>query len=242
MLIIPAIDLKEGKCVRLWRGEKNKEIVYSLDPVAVAKMWVKMGAKRLHIVDLDGAWKGKPQHLKIVEKIAREVDVPLEFGGGIREFSILKEVLRRGVKYAILGSRALSPKFMKKACEEFKERIIVSLDVREGRVATDGWRTQTSILAEDLCRELVKIGVNTIILTDIFRDGTLKGVNIEKIKKFIEKSGKVNLVISGGIFSLNEIKKIMNLKTQKIIGIIIGKALYDKKIKLKEAISLIKEY
>ncbi len=242
MLIIPAIDLKEGKCVRLWRGEKNKEIVYSLDPVAVAKMWVKIGARRLHIVDLDGAWEGKPLHLDIVEKIAKEVDVPLEFGGGIREFFILKEILRRGIKYAILGSNALSPEFMEKASKEFGERIIVSLDVREGRVSTEGWRKQTSILAEDLCRELEKIGVSTIILTDISRDGTLKGVNIEEIKRFIKKSGKVNLIISGGISSLEDVEKIMNLKTQKIMGIIIGKALYDKKIKLEEAMSLMEEY
>jgi len=242
MLIIPAIDLKEGKCVRLWRGEKNKEIVYSLDPIAVARMWVEKGAKRLHIVDLDGAWEGKPLHLDIVEKIAKEVDIPLEFGGGIREFSILKEVMRKGIKYAILGSKALSPKFMKKACEEFGERIIVSLDVREGRISTEGWEKQTSILAEDLCRELEKIGVSTIILTDISRDGTLKGVNIEGIKRFIKKSGKVNLIISGGISSLDDVKKITNLKTQKIIGIIIGKALYDQKIKLEEAISLMEEY
>jgi len=242
MLIIPAIDLKEGKCVRLWQGEKNKEIVYSLDPVAVAKMWVKKGAKRLHIVDLDGAWIGEPQHLKIIEKIAKEVDVPVEYGGGIREFFILKEILRRGIEYAILGSKALSPEFMKKACKEFGERIIVSLDVRGGRVATEGWREQTSISAEDLCKELEKTRVSTIILTDISRDGTLKGVNIERIKRFIKKSGKVNLIISGGISSLEDIKEIMNLQSPKITGIIIGKALYDKKIKLEEAISLVEEY
>jgi len=242
MLIIPAIDLKEGKCVRLWQGEKDKEVVYSLDPVAVAKMWVKKGAKRLHIVDLDGAWRGEPQHLKIVERIAKEVDVPLEFGGGIRSFFILKEVLKRGIKYAILGSKALSPEFVKKACKKFRERIIVSLDVREGKVATEGWEKQTFISAEDLCKELTKIGISTIIFTDISRDGTLRGVNTEEIRKFMEECRNVDLIISGGISSLEDIKKIGSLSTLRIIGIIIGKALYDKKIRLEEAISLGKEY
>jgi len=231
MLIIPAIDLKEGKCVRLWQGEKDKEVVYSLDPVAVAKMWVKKGAKRLHIVDLDGAWRGEPQHLKIVERIAKEVDVPLEFGGGIRSFFILKEVLKRGIKYAILGSKALSPEFVKKACKKFRERIIVSLDVREGKVATEGWEKQTFISAEDLCKELTKIGISTIIFTDISRDGTLRGVNTEEIRKFMEECRNVDLIISGGISSLEDIKKIGSLSTLRIIGIIIGKALYDKKIR-----------
>ncbi|MCD6231838.1 1-(5-phosphoribosyl)-5-((5-phosphoribosylamino)methylideneamino)imidazole-4-carboxamide isomerase [Candidatus Aerophobetes bacterium] len=228
--------------MRLWQGEKDKEVVYSLDPVAVAKMWVKKGAKRLHIVDLDGAWRGEPQHLKIVERIAKEVDVPLEFGGGIRSFFILKEVLKRGIKYAILGSKALSPEFVKKACKKFRERIIVSLDVREGKVATEGWEKQTFISAEDLCKELTKIGISTIIFTDISRDGTLRGVNTEEIRKFMEECRNVDLIISGGISSLEDIKKIGSLSTLRIIGIIIGKALYDKKIRLEEAISLGKEY
>jgi len=237
VLIIPAIDLKGGRCVRLYQGEEDKETVYSEDPLAVAKMWVKRGAQRLHIVDLDGAFRGKPVHLEIVEKIAGEVDVPIEFGGGIREKEVLSEVFARGIDYAILGSRALSLEFVNDACLKFKDKIIVSVDTRGSKVLAEGWKRETSIEAKDLVKDLVKAGVKTIIFTDITRDGTLQGVNIKLIRKFLEVVN-VKVIIAGGIASLAGVKKLAQLRGRTPAGVIIGKALYDGKIKLEEAIAV----
>jgi len=182
VLIIPAIDLKGGRCVRLWQGKEDKETVYSEDPLATARMWVKKGAQRLHIVDLDGAFRGKSVHLEIVEKIAREVDVPIEFGGGIREKAILDDVFTRGVDYAILGTRALSFDFVRDACLKFADRIIVSIDTRQDKILAEGWEKESSLRPEELLPGLVRLGVKTIIFTDITRDGTLRGVNIKLIQ------------------------------------------------------------
>lgn len=237
MLIIPAIDLKGGRCVRLYQGEEDKETVYSEDPLAVAKMWVKRGAQRLHIVDLDGAFRGKPVHLEIVEKIAGEVDVPIEFGGGIREKEVLSEVFARGIDYAILGSRALSLGFVNDACLKFKDRIIVSVDTRGSKVLAEGWKRETSIEAKDFVKDLVKAGVKTIIFTDITRDGTLQGVDIKLIQEFLQVVN-VKVIIAGGIASLADVKKLAQLRGRAPAGVIIGKALYDGKIKLEEAIAV----
>ena len=237
MLIIPAIDLKGGRCVRLYQGKEDKETVYSEDPLAIARMWVKRGAQRLHIVDLDGAFRGKPVHLEIVEKIAGEVDVPIEFGGGIREKEVLSEVFARGIDYAILGSRALSLGFVRKVCSEFKDRIIVSVDTRGSKVLAEGWKRETSIEAKDLVKDLLKAGVKTIIFTDIRRDGTLQGVDIKLIRKFLEIVN-VKVIIAGGVASLADVKKLAQLRGRAPAGVIIGKALYDGKIKLEEAIAV----
>jgi len=237
MLIIPAIDLKRGRCVRLWQGREDKETVYSQDPIAIARMWVEKGAQRLHIVDLDGAFRGKPVHLEIVEKIAREVDIPIEFGGGIREKAILDEVFAKGIDYAILGSQALSLDFVKDACIKFQDKIIISIDVRQGKVLTEGWKKETSLETKDLVNGLVKVGVKTIIFTDITRDGTLEGINIKLIQEFL-KIADVEIIIAGGIASLVDIRKVTQPASRGPAGIIIGKALYDGRIKLEEAITI----
>lgn len=237
MLIIPAIDLKGGKCVRLWQGKEDKEIVYSEDPLAVAKMWIKKGAQRLHIVDLDGAFRGKPVHLEIVEKIAREVDVPIEFGGGIREKAILDDVFARGVDYAIIGTRALSSNFVRDACSKFADRIIVSIDTRQGKILAEGWKKESSIKATDLVKELAKTGVKTVIFTDITRDGTLEGLNIEYIQGLLETTD-AKVIIAGGVASLADIRKLTQLGGREPTGVIIGKALYDERVKLEEALTI----
>jgi len=223
--------------VRLWQGKEDKETVYWEDPLAVAKRWVEKGAQRLHLVDLDGALKGKPVHLEIVEKIVREVDVPIEFGGGIRDKAILEEVFAKGIDYAILGSRALSLDFVKDACIKFENRIIVSIDVRQDKVLAEGWVKETSLRVENLVKGLVKAGVKTIIFTDVTRDGTLRGIDIRLIKKFL-KIANIEVIIAGGIASLRDIRKVVQLGDRGPMGVIIGKALYDGKIKLEEAIAI----
>jgi phosphoribosylformimino-5-aminoimidazole carboxamide ribotide isomerase len=237
VLIIPAIDLKGGRCVRLWQGKEDKETVYSEDPLAVAKMWVKKGARRLHIVDLDGAFRGKPVHLEIAEKIAGEVDVPIEFGGGIREKAILDDVFARGVDYAIIGTRALSSNFVRDACSKFADRIIVSIDTRQGKILAEGWKKESSVKATDLVKELAKAGVKTIIFTDITRDGTLEGLNIEYIQGLLETTD-ATVIIAGGVASLADIRKLAQLGDRGPTGVIIGKALYDGRVKLEEALAI----
>jgi len=241
MLIIPAIDLKGGKCVRLWQGKRDEETVYSQDPLSVAKRWKDKGAKRLHIVDLDGAFEGRPVHLKVAERIAKELNIPVELGGGIRHLSTIRRVFDKGIDYAILGSKALSLKFVERACEQFGDRIIVSIDVRDGKVAIEGWERQTSVQAKDLARDLVRAGVKTLIFTDIARDGTMQGINIQAMRDFIESSN-INVIVSGGISSLGDVKEITRLNNPRIIGIIIGKALYTGMVKLEEAIEIVESW
>ena len=237
MLIIPAIDLKGGRCVRLWQGKEDKETVYSEDPLAIAKMWVKKGAQRLHIVDLDGAFRGKPVHLEIVEKMAREVDVPIELGGGIREKTILDDVFSKGVDYAILGTRALSFDFVRDACLKFEDKIIISIDTRQDKILAEGWKKESSLKAEELVKGLVGLGVKTIIFTDITRDGTLRGINTKLIQEFLE-TANVKVIIAGGVASLADIRKLRELGERGPAGVIIGKALYDGRVKLEEALAL----
>ena len=237
MLIIPAIDLKRGRCVRLWQGKEDKETVYSEDPLAVAKMWVKKGAQRLHIVDLDGAFRGKSVHLEIAERIAKEVDVPVEFGGGIREKAILDDVFNKGIDYAILGTRALSFDFVRDACLKFEDKIIVSIDMRQDKILAEGWKKESSVKSEDLIKDLVKAGVKTIIFTDITRDGTLEGLNIERIQGFLETTN-AEVIIAGGVASLADIRKLTELGGRGPTGVIIGKALYDGRVKLEEVLAI----
>jgi len=242
MLIIPAIDLKDNKCVRLWQGKRDKEIIYSDDPLAIAKLWEERGAPRLHIVDLDGAFSGKPKHLKLLGKIRKVVQIPLEFGGGIRDMVSLRKVLEARVDFAILGSKALSLDFVKRCVQEFGDKIIISLDCQEGRLAIKGWEEGTSIKAKDLVMNLKDVGITSVVFTDIKRDGTMKGINIKVIKDFLDflKDINLNVIVSGGISSLEDIKKIINLRDKNVGGMIIGKALYTGGIDLEEALKLVR--
>ncbi|MFQ6066771.1 MAG: 1-(5-phosphoribosyl)-5-[(5-phosphoribosylamino)methylideneamino]imidazole-4-carboxamide isomerase [bacterium] len=239
MLIIPAIDLKQGRCVRLWQGKKERQTIYSEDPLAVARGWVEAGAERLHVVDLDGAWEGRPHHLNLVERMAREIDVPLELGGGIRDFSILSNIFEKGIDYAILGSCALSLEFMERACREFGNRIIASVDTRDHKVVVEGWEKETFIQATDLAKDLARVGVSTLIFTDVTRDGTLRGVNFEAVRNFVKEVG-VDVIVSGGISSFEDVKKIARLTNLGVTGMIVGKALYTGEIKLEEAMRFLR--
>ncbi len=239
MLIIPAIDLKDNQCVRLWQGKRDKEIIYSDNPLAMAKLWAEKGALRLHIVDLDGAFSGRPKHLKLVEKIRRDVQIPLEFGGGIRNMITLKQVLGTGVDFVILGSKALSLDFVKRCVQEFGDKIIISLDSQEGKLVIKGWEEETFVKAKDLARDLKNVGVTSVVFTNIKRDGTMKGVDIKFIKEFL-KNVNLNVIVSGGVSSLEDVKKIIDLRDKNVKGIIIGKALYAGGIKLEEALKLVR--
>lgn len=238
MLIIPAIDLQDGCVVRFVQGKFNKKI-YSRDAVKTAKHWVKSGAKWLHIVDLDGAFSGKPKNLNIVKKIAKAVDVPIEFGGGIRDLQSAKEVLTAGIKRVVLGTMAVEDKtFLKKAFAKFKEKIIISIDARNGRVMTKGWKEANKRKdAVSFARELKEIGFKQAIYTDTLKDGTLSGPNIKGLKELLKKAG-LNIIASGGISSLDDISRLKSLEKDGVIGVIIGKALYEGKFTLIQALKL----
>lgn len=235
MIVIPAVDIRDGKVVRLLRGDFSKEIVYSNDPVKTAIRWQSEGAKRIHVVDLDGAFEGKLKNLNWIRKITAALDIPIEVGGGIRTEAELKTILSSGATYAILGTRACEDEnFLKKAVDEYGERIMVSLDVRDGYLHTKGWVHPTEIKAIDFAQKIKMLGIKTIEYTDISRDGTLQGPAIENILKLLGEV-TIDVIVSGGISSLKDLKDIIALKKKTIAGVIIGRALYDGKILLKEA-------
>lgn len=238
MLILPAIDIRDGKCVRLFKGDFSRETVFSEKPVAMAKKWVELGAKGLHLVDLDGALAGKPQNLSVVKQIVDTVDVPLELGGGIRTIEDIEEILQLGVKYVILGSAAVkNPALVKKACKLFGDSIIVGIDARDGIAAVEGWGVSGNIDAISLAKRMVEVGVKNIIYTDISRDGTLLGVNVEASAD-LAKHSKANVVVSGGLSSLSEIKELKRHMCDGIVGVIAGKALYTGALDLTKAIEI----
>ncbi len=238
MLIIPAIDLKDGCVVRFVQGKFDKK-VYSRDPLKTAKHWIKAGAKFLHIVDLDGALSGKPKNLNIVKAIVENVDVPIEFGGGVRNTEIIRELLDLGVKRVVLGTKAISDTtFLKKAFSKFKDKIIVSLDARDDLLSIQGWKSsykKTDVIK--FTKMLKEIGFKQLIYTDVLKDGTLSGPNIKAIKKLLKETG-LKLIASGGISSLDNIRRLKILEKHGVAGVIIGKALYEGRFTLSEAIKL----
>lgn len=238
MLILPAIDLRGGKVVRLFQGKFNQEKIYSSDPVKVAKHWAKQGAKFLHIVDLDGASSGTPKNLEALKEIVAKVGIGVEFGGGVRSIETISKLLALGVQRVILGTKAASDaEFLKKAWKKFGEKIIVSIDAKNGLVSTQGWNDTGSKTALNFAKELKKIGFKQIIYTDISKDGTLAGPNILGIKELLKVTG-LNVIASGGVSDLKDITKLMKLKKQGCVGVIVGKALYEGKFTLVEALKL----
>ena len=238
MLIIPAIDLRGGKVVRLFQGRFDQEKIYSKDPVKAAKHWAKQGAKFLHIVDLDGASSGTPNNLEALKGILEQVGVPLEFGGGVRSIETISELLGLGVQRVVLGTRAANDaQFLKKAWKKFGEKIIVSIDAKGGKVLTQGWNRATSKTVLDFAKELKEVGFKQLIYTDISKDGALVGPNILGIKELIRETG-LNIIASGGVASLKDLIKLKNLQNKGLSGVIIGKALYEGKFTLAEALKL----
>jgi len=240
MLIIPAIDLKGGKVVRLVRGNFSEQLDYGNDPVAVAAQWEKAGAPRLHVVDLDGALTGTPRHLETITQIARSVKIPVQTGGGIRTLEAVAKYLEAGVAQVIVGTKAcLDEAFVTKALKTHGEKLAVAVDVKKGRVVIEGWVRSEFMKPTALIQRLLKQGVKSIIYTDTARDGTMTGPEIEALKEVLKVVGdKIAIYASGGVSSLEDLKRLQELEPLGLDGAVVGRALYDGKMDLKEAIAL----
>ena len=225
--IIPAIDLKDGKCVRLKQGRMEDDTVFSDDPVAMATRWVNEGARRLHLVDLNGAFDGVPVHKDVVTAIAKaHPTLPIQLGGGVRDLNTIRHYLEAGLSYIIIGTKAVeNPEFVEQACREFAGHIIVGIDAKDGMVATHGWANITNIKAIDLAKRFANAGVSSIVYTDIARDGMMQGVNVEQTVN-LAKEGGLPVIASGGVTDLQDIE---NLKPygEYLEGIITGRAIYE---------------
>ena len=238
MEILPAIDLRGGKCVRLIQGDYQRQIHYRDDPVEVALEWQSLGAPRLHIVDLDGAAQGEVANLDIITEIAKAVLIPTQLGGGIRQLETVQQMLKAGIERVILGTAALEdPQLIEQACRKFRESIIVSIDARGGYVASRGWRRDTGRKAVELAQFMVGVGVRRFIYTDIDRDGTLTEPNFSATAEMIT-SVRAPVIAAGGISSINHLKMLKSLGAE---GAIVGKALYTEDIALKQAIDAISQ-
>lgn len=241
MIIIPAVDIKNGRCVRLLQGRKDEETVFSNDPVKMAMKWNDEGAELIHVIDLDGAFEKSPQNLKSIEKIINNVEAGVQVGGGIRDKKTIRMFIDLGAKRVIIGTEAIkNPKLVKDACKEFPGRIVVGIDARNGMVAIEGWTETTKIKAVDLAKQFEDCGVAAINFTDIYRDGMQTGPNIKETM-IIAQTVSIPVVASGGVSTIEDIKKLIQLKKFGVTGIITGKALYSGNLNLKEAIKLTKD-
>ncbi len=236
MLLIPAIDLKDGKCVRLRQGNMDDETVFSDDPVAIADRWVEAGSRRIHLVDLDGAVQGFPVNADIVGRIAEAYpDIEIQVGGGIRDFATIQTYLDVGVDYVIIGTQAVrTPHFVDEACLEFPGHIIVGLDARDGRVAVEGWSTLSDQTAAALGQRFEQAGVEALVFTDIGRDGMMRGVNTGATRQ-LARSVNIPVIASGGVSTLDDVRDLLEAGKDGVSGAIIGRALYEGRLDLAEA-------
>lgn len=243
MIVIPAIDLKDGKCVRLRQGDMNDVTVFSDDPVAIADQWVEAGAKRIHIVDLDGASSGGPRNAELIHAItSNHPDVPIQVGGGIRDEDTVQAYLDVGVQYVIIGTQAVSaPHFVNDLCLEFPGHIIVGLDAKDGKVAIDGWSKLSHHDVIDMAQHFESDGVAAIVFTDIGRDGMMRGLNVESTAE-LASSIHIPVIASGGVTNEDDIKRLCECDEEGIVGVIVGRALYEGTIELQHAQKLIDCY
>jgi phosphoribosylformimino-5-aminoimidazole carboxamide ribotide isomerase len=236
MDVIPALDILDGRCVRLYQGDYEQSEVFGEDPVAIAQRWYDQGSKYLHVVDLNGAKEGEPKNLKVIEAIARSLPIHVQVGGGLRDRDSVRAVLDTGVSKAILGTIAVEqPQLVADLCAEFPGQILVGIDARDGKVATRGWLTTSEMIASELAQRMAQIGAAGIIYTDIFRDGTLQGPNLEALRH-IAQSVDIPIIASGGVSSIADLLSLLSLEPLGVKGAIVGKALYTGNIDLKEAI------
>lgn len=238
MEIIPAIDLKGGKGVRLYQGDFAQETVYSHNPVEIALRWQEMGALRIHIVDLDGAAKGEPVNLPTVLEIVRRVSLPVQLGGGIRRLNTVEQLLAKGINRVILGTAAIEDTgLVQEACQRFGEAIAIAIDARDGKVATWGWQRPSNITALELAEQMAALGARRFIYTDISRDGTLTQPNFEAIAEMVSKT-RLPVIASGGISTIEHLNRLQGLGAE---GAIVGKALYTGDLSLPQALAALQE-
>ncbi|BAF60714.1 MAG: 1-(5-phosphoribosyl)-5-[(5-phosphoribosylamino)methylideneamino]imidazole-4-carboxamide isomerase [Pelotomaculum sp.] len=238
MLIIPAIDLREGNCVRLVEGRLDRETVYSGDPVAVAGMWQSQGARMLHVVDLDGAFSGAPKNLDVIGEILSAVSIPVQVGGGIRSMEAVERLLELGAARVILGTAAiLKPQLVAEACARYGEAVLVGIDGRNGRVAIEGWGVTVDKGTVELALEMKRLGIKRAVFTDIRRDGTLRGPNLEAIREFAAATG-LKVIASGGVSNAEDLRALKKLEPLGVEAVIMGKALYAGTVKMSEALAI----
>jgi phosphoribosylformimino-5-aminoimidazole carboxamide ribotide isomerase len=236
MIIIPAIDLKDGKCVRLFKGEEDQVTVFSENPAEIAKDWEDAGAKWIHVVDLDGAFQGRPKNYNAIKSIVNAVSCPVQVGGGIRNIDTVREYIAMGVKRIILGTAAFSDEaFLKNACSEYPEEIAVGIDTKNGKIAVKGWTEVINESTDKVLEDMHEAGVSVILNTNIDRDGTMEGINIDGAREFIEQS-PIPVIASGGIATMEDLEKLSTIEHLGLYGAILGKSIYTGSIDLKEAI------
>lgn len=239
MLIIPAIDIKDGRCVRLFQGEMDKETVYFDKPVNAARHWQEQGATFLHIVDLNGAVEGRPVHTREVAMICQETDLSVELGGGLRSAEAVEVALQLGIARVVIGTAAYdSAEFVRALCEKFPQKIVVGIDARNGKMAVKGWKETTSMDAVELAKRCEAAGAARIIYTDINRDGTREGPNIDETRK-IARAVKIPIIASGGVATLDDIRTLKTLAKEGVEGVIVGRALYANAFSLADAIAIV---
>jgi len=240
MLIIPAVDLKDGKCVRLKQGELQRETVFSRSPAEVAKRWERLGGELLHVVDLDGAFAGVPRNKEVIEEIRQEIRIPIQLGGGIRDLGIIEQYLGLGINRVIIGTAAYQQReLVSEACGHFPGQILVGIDARDGKVAIKGWAEQTDLPSVALAQRCERAGVAAIVYTDIQRDGMLTGVNLAATKA-LAREISIPVIASGGVARMKDIMDLLPLAEDGVMGVIVGRALYEGKIDLGEAIQAAK--
>ncbi len=236
MIVIPAIDLKEGKCVRLVQGDFSQVTVYSEDPAEMARTWREKGARRIHVVDLDGSLAGSPRNREVIRAIVDEAGVPVQVGGGIRDRKTVDAYLGMGVGWVILGTAALrNEPFVRDVCSAYPGRIILGIDARSGRVAVQGWTEKTSVTAKEIARLYEGCGIAAIVYTDIARDGMETGVNVEGTKD-LARSVRIPVIASGGVAGIRDIERLKEIEEFGVVGVIAGKSLYTGALSLEEAI------
>ena len=238
MIVIPAVDIKNGKCVRLLQGRLDDDTVYSDDPASMAAKWQRLGAQLIHVIDLDGAFSKSPQNTESIIKIVKTLQVPIQIGGGIRDEKTVDMYIQMGIKRVIIGTEAIkNPTFVRKICQTYPGQILVGIDARDGKVAIDGWTQTTRTEAVDLAKKFEDCGVAAINFTDIARDGMQTGPNLAATQRLAEAIS-IPVVASGGVSSIQDIKDLLPLEKSGVIGVIVGKALYSGALELRAALEL----